>query len=56
MIQAVFSLALAVITYWAGFDDGQVRAHQTIATECARLGEFYVGSTTYECKRKETKL
>lgn len=27
-------------------------AHQTVATECERLGSFYVGSKVFECKEK----
>jgi hypothetical protein len=27
----------------------------TIASECQKLGAFYVGSTVYECKIKESK-
>lgn len=29
-------------------------AHFTVATECKKLGAFYVGETVYECKAKET--
>jgi hypothetical protein len=32
---------------------GWVGAHGTVATECERLGSFYVGDTTYTCKVKE---
>lgn len=27
-------------------------AHETVATECERLGAFYVGQKVYECKLK----
>lgn len=29
---------------------GWVIAHSTVATECTRLGAFYVGDTTYKCE------
>lgn len=29
-----------------------VAAHSSIATECDKLGSFYVGDKVYECKRK----
>jgi hypothetical protein len=32
---------------------GWIMAHHTIATECQKLGAFYVGSTVYECKEKK---
>jgi hypothetical protein len=32
---------------------GWVLAHDTVATECKKLGVFYVGSTVYECKEKK---
>lgn len=28
-------------------------AHETIATECRKLGSFYVGQTVFECRVKE---
>lgn len=34
---------------WLGWFIGWLHAHKTVATECERLGKFYVGSTTYEC-------
>jgi len=35
-----------------GFFLGWVFAHSTVATECVKLGSFYVGEKTYECKIK----
>lgn len=32
---------------------GWVLAHQTVSTECQRLGAFYVGDKTFECKEKK---
>lgn len=33
-----------------GWFGGWCHAHHTVATECRRLGKFYVGSTIFECK------
>ena len=30
---------------------GWVYAHETVATECDRLGSFYVGDKVYHCTR-----
>lgn len=49
----VYGYILAVVLAFAfGVMGGWVHAHQTVATECQRLGSFYVASTTYECKAK----
>lgn len=37
--------ALMYVTGWAA-------AHTTVATECERLGAFYVNEKTFECKLK----
>lgn len=29
-------------------------AHSTVATECERLGKFYVGKNVYQCSKIET--
>ena len=31
---------------------GWVFAHTTVALECRRLGSFYVGNTTFDCKAR----
>lgn len=49
MRSAMFLLGLAV-GIAAGRHAGWTDAHLTVATECERLGSFYVGTTTYECK------
>ena len=36
-----------------GFAGGWIQAHQTVATECEKLGSFYVGDKVYECKLRE---
>lgn len=34
---------------------GWVIAHAVIASECEKLGSFYVGKSVYECKLKDGK-
>ena len=31
---------------------GWLIAHDTVSTECDKLGSFYVGSKVYSCQRK----
>lgn len=38
-----------VLSFAIGWYGGWIHAHKTVATECRRLGKFYVGTTTYEC-------
>jgi len=38
-----------------GWIIGQIASASTIATECQKLGGFYVGSVTYECKVSKVK-
>jgi len=45
MLEVFFVLNLAVFSYFLG----DAIAHSTIATECERLGGFYVGNKTYKC-------
>jgi hypothetical protein len=45
------TLLLALAVGWYG---GWIAGHTTVATECERLGGFYVGSTVYQCKLKES--
>jgi len=41
---------LAIIgLLWIGWLLGWRHAHLTVATECERLGSFYVGKTVYRC-------
>lgn len=37
-----------------GYIFGWTGAHRTVATECERLGGFYVGSKVYKCSAVET--
>lgn len=32
--------------YWVGWWD----AHATVATDCRRVGSFYVGESTFKCE------
>lgn len=44
------SIVLAiVVSLIVGYAIGGGFAHKTVATECERLGRFYVGATTYHC-------
>lgn len=45
MSTAFWVLLAAVI----GFSYGWVGAHKTVATECERLGSFYVGKRVFKC-------
>jgi hypothetical protein len=45
-------LVIPMMTLIFGLFLGWIFAHNTVATECGRLGSFYVGSTVYECKVK----
>lgn len=40
-----FILAALLIGYWIGW----ANAHHTVATECDRLGSFFVGKKVYTC-------
>ena len=39
----------AIIFYIIGHSAGWISAHSTVATECERLGRFYVGERVFEC-------
>lgn len=45
-----FGLLFALLV---GASIGWTWAHYTVATECERLGRFYVGKRTFECTRIE---
>lgn len=45
----LLNVLTAVLTCLLGFWWGWIYAHAEIATECQRLGGFYVGKTTYTC-------
>ena len=53
---ALFDQALAATIFLCGacWCSGWYFAHTTIATECERLGKFYVGKNVYQCSKIET--
>lgn len=42
-------LLAAIGLIWLGWMLGWRHAHLAVATECERLGGFYVGATVYRC-------
>ena len=42
----------ALIAYLIGNLIGHATAHQVVATECEKLGSFYVGDTVYKCEKQ----
>lgn len=40
-----------LVAFLIGRSSGWTSAHYTVATECERLGSFYVGKDVYVCKR-----
>ena len=40
---------IVCIAYFLGFCIGKQYAHDTIATECEKLGGFFVGNRTFKC-------
>ena len=50
------SIMLAmVLAFLAGKWYGWVEAHHVVATECERLGKFFVGKKVYSCVKIEEK-
>ena len=48
--------ALAVIlTFLIGYEVGRQQAHITVATECTKLGSFYVGDRVFKCTEASIK-
>ena len=45
MLKLMLGCFVGLLCYGAGW----VAAHQTVATECKRLGGFFVGSSTFKC-------
>jgi hypothetical protein len=43
------SLLFLVLGYCLGHVDGWSSAHTTVASECHRLGSFYVGKEVFKC-------
>lgn len=46
----IFGSIAGLLVFWLGW----VCASSRIATECRRLGGFYVGNTTYTCTATKT--
>ena len=44
-----------VLAFIVGKWYGWAEAHRTVATECERLGKFYVGKKVYSCIKIEEK-
>ena len=47
-------LAATLVLCGACWLSGCYFAHSTVATECERLGKFYVGKNVYQCSKIET--
>lgn len=47
----VSKVAACLIFIFAGWLSGWYFAHTTVATECERLGKFYVGKKVFECTK-----
>lgn len=45
-------LVIAIMALFFGYCLGYVGAHKEVATECQRLGGFYVGTDNYECSKR----
>lgn len=48
-------IAAILILCGACWLSGWYFAHSTVATECERLGKFYVGKNVYQCSKIESK-
>ncbi len=46
------TIILIIIAFYCGW----LHAHSTIASECKKLGKFYVGDTVYHCTETEKKI
>lgn len=42
-------IGILFIGYLIGHHDGWVDAHKEVATECKKLGSFYVGREVFKC-------
>ena len=48
----IYAALISLIWLLIGALAGWVIAHKTIASECKRLGGFYVGDEVFDCKLK----
>lgn len=46
-----FIPGLLLAAFAGGLGVGWFDAHYTVATECEKLGRFYVGERVFECRR-----
>ena len=53
MTDILIVVLVALLGLFSGYNWGHQDAHVKIAHECERLGSFYVGGKTFECKLKE---
>ena len=51
MTQALAYGFVFLVAFLIGRSSGWTSAHCTVATECERLGSFYVGKDVYICNR-----
>ena len=40
---------VVVLAFFVGYKVGWQQAHTTVATECTKLGSFYVGDHVFKC-------
>lgn len=52
LLLAVVLAVLFVVVFMLIFVSGKDAANGRVATECQKLGAFYVGDKVYECKEK----
>ena len=48
-------ILICVISFWIGYTVGWIKAHNIVATECIKLGSFYVGNQVFKCTEVSTK-
>lgn len=53
IMESLILTLMAVIVFTLGGCFGNQQGHTTIATECDKLGAFYVGDVVYQCARKK---
>ena len=51
MTQTLAYCFVFLVAFLIGRSSGWTSAHYTVATECERLGSFYVGKDVYMCSR-----
>ena len=44
-----------VISGWIGYTVAWIKAHNTVSTECTKLGSFYVGDRVFKCTEVSVK-